>query len=90
MNASEYEAIIQKISNPDTLAEGLVELNDKLKNDEDTYNRLVESNNSLRDTNSKLALRITTPIEVNKEPEVKEETYEEFLSRLKEDIKDGN
>ena len=90
MNASEYEAIIQKISNPDTLAEGLVELNDKLKNDEDTYNRLVESNNNLRDTNSKLALGITTPIEVKEEPEVKEETYEEFLSRLKEDIKDGN
>lgn len=90
MNTSEYEAIIQKISNPDTLAEGLVELNDKLKNDEDTYNRLVESNNNLRDTNSKLALRITTPIEVKEEPEVKEETYEEFLSRLKEDIKDGN
>lgn len=88
MKASNYESVLQKISNPDTLADGLVELNDMLKTDETEFNKLVESNNSLRDTNSKLALRITTPVETKVEPEVPEETYEDFLTKLKDSLKE--
>lgn len=91
MKRTVYDEIIEKISNPDTLAEGLVDLDNQLKLDEADYNKITESNNSLRDVNSKLALRITTPVEVTKETEViTEPNYDDFLQKLADQLKGGN
>lgn len=78
MRANDYDTIIKQISNPDTMSEGLVQLSDKLKNDELEYNKIIESNNNLRDTNSKLALRITNGVE----PKAPEPTNEEIFDSL--------
>lgn len=88
MKASDYEAIVQKISDPDTLAEGIVELNEKLKIDELEFNKNTESIANLRDINSKLALRITEPVKVEPEQVEPEETYDDFLTKLRESLKE--
>lgn len=80
MRKADYSDIITLLGNPDTVAEGLVKLSDKLTVDEAEFGRLTESNNSLRDTNAKLALRITEPVKVT-EPE-KEKTDEEIFNDL--------
>lgn len=77
MKATDYNDIITTLSNPDTAADGLVRLKEKLTADETEYNNLLKSNNDLRDTNSKLALKITSPVEV-KEPEHVETNDEKF------------
>lgn len=78
MKADDYNTIIRTISNPDTMSDGLVQLSEKLKSDELEFNKLTESNNNLRDTNSKLALRITN----NVEPEKHEPTNDEIFNEL--------
>lgn len=84
MRADDYSNIIKQISDPDTMSEGLVQLSEKLKTDEMDYNRLVESNNNLRDTNSKLALRITNGVEPKKPEPTNDEIFEDlFLSKFK-------
>ena len=84
MKADDYNNIIKQISDPDTMSEGLVQLSEKLKTDEMDFNRLVESNNNLRDTNSKLALRITNGVESKKPEPTNEEIFDNlFLSKFK-------
>lgn len=84
MKADDYNNIIKQISDPDTMSEGLVQLSEKLKTDEMDFNRLVESNNNLRDTNSKLALRITNGVEPKKPEPTNEEIFDKlFLSKFK-------
>ena len=84
MRADDYNNIIKQISDPDTMSEGLVQLSEKLKTDEMEYNRIVESNNNLRDTNSKLALRITNGVEPKKPEPTNEEIFDNlFLSKFK-------
>lgn len=85
MKAESYNSIIEKISNPDTLAEGLVDLKTALGADEADYKKLEESNATLRDTNARLALRITEPV-TQKEPETKEPTKEEVWAQYKETL----
>lgn len=86
MKKSDYEKIIKLISNPDTLAEGLVELDTQLTNDEADYNKISESVNTLRDTNARLALRITTPVTIEPtEPEV--DKTQELIDSIKADLK---
>ena len=83
MKLDAYESIIKQVSNPDTLAEGLVNLREKLKTDEANYKSLVNSNNTLRDTNAKLALRITNDVSIKNEPELsREEKSAEFMKKF--------
>ena len=83
MKLDDYESIIKQVSNPDTLAEGLVNLREQLKTDEVNYNNLVTSNNTLRDTNAKLALRITNDVSIKNEPELsREEKSAEFMKKF--------
>lgn len=84
MRADDYKEIIQSISNPDTMSEGLIQLSEKLKTDEFEFNKIVESNNNLRDTNSKLALRITTGVPEKAPEPTNEEIFENlFTSKFK-------
>lgn len=91
MKVSDYADIISKLSNPDTSAEGLVELNDRLKIDEEEYTKITESVNTLRDTNSKLALRVTENITqtTGEEGEETPDPYDTFESALKEAYGNG-
>lgn len=83
MRASDYTEIIQQVSNPDTLAEGLVNLRERLRTDELSYQELVNSNNTLRDTNGKLAARITTDVTIKNEPELtREQKSAEFMKKF--------
>ena len=83
MEYKNYEQIIQSVSNPDTMADGIVQLTEQLRADEQAYNNLVQSVNSLRDTNARLALRITNPVN---EPDIKQPTnidlFEDFVNRV--------
>ena len=82
-----YEAVITKLSNPDTFAEGLVDLRRELDVDETAVNQLRESNNSLRDVNARLALRVTEPIKHEDTPPEKTdaELFQElFVDKIKE------
>ena len=88
MKKSDYNDIITKISNPDTMAEGIIDLTNKLEADEKDFERISKSINDLRDTNSKLALKITnvvqdpgpTPEELAKQEE--EALEQEFLNQF--------
>lgn len=86
MKVAEYNDVITMLGNPDTVSEGLIQLSEKLKTDELEYNKIVDSNNNLRDTNSKLALRITNTIPPEKHVEpTNEEIFDNlFASKFKE------
>lgn len=87
MKKSDYNDIIKKISNPDTMAEGIVELTNKLEADESDFTRMQDSVNKLRDVNSQLALKVTNVVQdvPNPEDEAKKEAENletEFLSQF--------
>ena len=63
MKKSDYNDIIKKISNPDTMAEGIVELTNRLEADESDFTRMQDSVNKLRDVNSQLALKVTNVVQ---------------------------
>lgn len=88
MKKSDFDDVVTLLSNPDTTADGLVELSRRLDTVEQEFTKLDESNKNLRDTNSKLSLSI-----INKLPNVAQETHEEtddeafdrlFTSKFKE------
>lgn len=87
MKKSDYNDIITKISNPDTMAEGIVDLTNKLEADEKDFNRITDSINKLRDTNSQLALKITNVVQdVPSEEDIAKQEADalekEFLSQF--------
>lgn len=88
MKRSDYDEIITKLSNPDLQADGLVELAERLTADEAAFNDMSKSIDNLRDTNAKLALRITTPLEASKEDDTTppEPTLDDLMNKLREDI----
>lgn len=88
MKRSDYDEIITKLSNPDLQADGLVELAERLTADEAAFNDMSKSIDNLRDTNAKLALRITTPLEASKEDDTTppEPTLDDLMDKLREDI----
>lgn len=91
MKKDNYTAIIEKLSNPDTFADALIDLSSQLDNDCNEYNKLVESNNNLRDTNSKLALRVTETVKIdnstdNNDEDTPEKIYGDFINKLKSDL----
>ena len=66
MKFENYSEILEQLSDDNLRAEAIVNLTDKIKSDEVEYlanigkiNDLTKINNQLRDTNSKLALRVT-------------------------------
>ena len=88
MKKSDYDPIITLLSNPDTVVDGIVQLNDKLTADEAAYDALVTSNNSLRDVNAKYALRVMSSEKPAEPPAPKtdEQIFDElFTSKFKED-----
>lgn len=93
MKKSDYNEIIKKLSNPDTVAEGIVELSNQLDVDEKSYDSLIESNNKLRDANSQFVLKLTNVVQKDDVPDpetiAKQEAQaleDEFLSQFtKED-----
>lgn len=88
MKRSDYDEIITKLSNPDLQADGLVELAERLTADEAAFDDMSKSIDNLRDTNAKLALRITTPLEASKEDDTTppEPTLDDLMDKLREDI----
>ena len=87
MKKSDYNDIIKKISNPDTMAEGIVDLTNKLEADESDFTRMQDSVNKLRDVNSQLALKVTNVVQDVPNPEdvAKKEAEDletEFLSQF--------
>lgn len=76
MKLTEYSEIITQLSNPDLAAEGLVNLKAKLEADEKDYATLSTSVATLRDTNAKLALRITSPAPEPDKQEPEPDPYE--------------
>lgn len=84
MKKSDYQNIIKMVSNPDTLAEGLVELDSLLDRHEKEYTDLNNSVNTLRDANARLALKITNPIPETKEPEV--DKTEVLINEIRKDM----
>lgn len=84
MKKADYSNIIKMISNPDTLAEGLVELDSLLDRHEQEYTDMNNSVNTLRDTNARLALRITSPVQEVKEPEVNK--TEQLINEIRKDM----
>lgn len=87
MKKSEYDTIIAKITNPDTQAEGLLELNDKLTADENEFAENAKSIADLRDSNQKLFLRATaTPDQQDNQEEEQEDTLAKFENKLSANI----
>lgn len=90
MKMEDYKGIIEKIGNPDTIAEGLVDLNSQLQKDFDDYKAVKASNDTLRDTNSKLALRITETVKTDDkdlQEQEQEDVYDTFMNQLTENLK---
>lgn len=89
MKRAEYDSIIKKMSNPDTLNEGLIELEDKLNKDQEEFDKISKSNEELKLTNSKLYLRISNvvkdkPTEEDLQKKEDEELESKFLAMFKE------
>lgn len=93
MKKSDYTDIIKLVSAPDTIVEGLEQLNTMLDKHEKEYNDLNDNINKLRDTNSRLALRITAPVMEEQQIELTpEQKANDIIENIKNDlggIKDG-
>lgn len=92
MKKSDYNEIIKKLSNPDTVADAIVELSNQLDVDEKSYNNLIESNNKLRDANSQFVLKLTNVVQKDDVPDpetiAKQEAQaleDEFLGQFKKE-----
>lgn len=82
MTLDNYNDVIAKLGNPDTIAEGLVDLNSQLQKDIDEYKAIKSSNDSLRDTNSRLALRITKGVSDINEPVDEKDPFDNLKEAL--------
>ena len=83
MKKEAYDEIVKTISNPDTLAEGIVKLREQIDADVADYNALLNSRDTLRDTNAKLALRITNDVSIKSEPQLsREEKTKKFTDQF--------
>lgn len=83
MKKEDYTDIIKGLTNPDTQADALVQLSDKLALHEMEYINNQNTINGLRDINAKLALRITEPIKDQPKEEPKQDPYELLINDLK-------
>lgn len=92
MKKSDYNEIIKKLSDPNTVADAIIELSNQLDVDEKSYNNLVESNNKLRDANSQFVLKLTNVVQKEDVPDpetiAKQEAQaleDEFLGQFKKE-----
>jgi hypothetical protein len=95
MTIEEYKKLLATVQDPDIGASAILTLTDALEVDLANVAKLktdlevsTETINTLRDTNSKLILRITSPIEQTQleEPETPESALEDLKTAiLKED-----
>lgn len=92
MQKSDYNEIIKKLSDPNTVADAIIELSNQLDIDEKSYNNLVESNNKLRDVNSQYVLKLTNVVKKEEAPDPEtiakqeaEALEAEFLAQFKKE-----
>lgn len=69
MKRSDYNEIIKKLSDPNEVADAIIELSNQLDVDEKSYNSLVESNNKLRDINMQYVLKFTNVVQKDDAPD---------------------
>lgn len=89
MKLEDYSGIIEKLSNPDTNAEGLLDLNERLTADVEEYDKNQKSIAELRDSNQKLYLRATAGVPSSPPPtdsEDEKDAYEVFMTKLRKNI----
>lgn len=83
MNIEEYKTIIARLADSNTMADALVELSDRLNADITDYNKIKSDLASVRDINSKLALRVTgTSTSTNNEPD--EDVFKQIETKMRE------
>ena len=97
MTETEWYALLDSTLDPTAGAGAVVQLKDavtaalaKSQSDADTIATLTEENKRLRDTNSQLALRVTSSIKIEEpEPEEKtpEQAFDDLINRIKEERK---
>lgn len=92
MKKSDYNEIIKKLSDPNTVADAIIELSNKLDVDEKSYNNLIDANNKLRDANSQFVLKLTNVVQKEDVPDpetiAKQEAQaleDEFLGQFKKE-----
>ena len=92
MKMEDYEGIIEKLSNPDTNAEGLLDLTERLKVDVAEFDKSQQSITELRDSNQKLYLRATEILPSSPPPtdnggnEEDVDPYEAIMEKLRKNI----
>lgn len=79
MKASTYKDIINLISDPDTMTDGIAKLQAQLDIDEEDYNNILQRNNNLLKENNKLVLKNTNLVSTEKSPEEIEADYNKQL-----------
>lgn len=79
MKASTYKDIINLISDPDTMTDGIAKLQAQLDIDEEDYNKVLQRNNNLLKENNKLVLKNTNLVSTEKSPEEIEADYNKQL-----------
>ena len=79
MKASTYKNIINLISDPDTMTDGIAKLQAQLDIDEEDYNNILQRNNNLLKENNKLVLKNTNLVSTEKSPEEIEADYNKQL-----------
>lgn len=91
----EWNDIMTKLQNPDTLAEGLTELHTWKADNDAAMQKLTDGNTAnekrireLQDSNMRLYLRVTG--DDQKEEDKEPETFDELLKKVKEENKNGN
>lgn len=88
MKLDEYRGLLADMQNPDKQGEALIKIIDGLESDLSQRDTLVSecenlnaTINTLRDTNAKLVLRVTEPVQPQQDPEP-EKTPDEELGAL--------
>lgn len=87
MRLEDYQPILADLQNPDKAAAAIVSLKEQIEKDIPVFETLtstVQNSQStidtLRDTNAKLALRITTPVQQQQQQTI--ETDEQIFDKL--------
>lgn len=96
MEYERYKQLLSDMVNPDKQAEAILAVSDGLETDlarlrtlEDENKKLTETVASLRDTNSKLVLRVTEPLRITEveEEETPEKAFNTLIGKIKEEDK---
>lgn len=88
MDLEAYKSIISKLADSNTVADAIVELSDRLNADITDYNKIKSDLASVRDINSKLALRVTGAT-TSTNNETNEDVYEAIEQKMREGFING-